>query len=302
MILVKRVLEQGMPSCQAAEAAGVSARTVYKWVKRYREEGLSGLENRTSRPDGSPARTTQAVRDHVIALRRQRLGYRQIAAQTELSTSTIGRIAAAAGINRRSALEPAPEIKRYVRESPGELLHLDIKKLARFRVPGHRVTGARRKDSRGIGWEYVHVAIDDASRIGFSSILPDERSHSACTALIKALRYYRALGVHIQRILTDNGSCYRSKRFARLCRRLGIVHKRTRPYRPQTNGKAERFIQTGLREWAYARAYTSSESRAAHLVQWQHHYNWHRPHSAIQYQPPISILGLSVNNLVGLHS
>lgn len=182
------------------------------------------------------------------------------------------------------------------------MLHLDIKKLARFRQPGHRVTGIPRKDSKGIGWEYVHVAIDDASRLAFTTIHPDESCDSACKALLAALDYYAGFGIRIQRIMTDNGPCYRSKRFQALCRNLGLRHVRTRPYTPRTNGKAERFIQTALREWAYARSYDCSEHRAQHMPVWLHEYNWHRPHSALNYQPPISKLGISANNLLGLHS
>ncbi|TWC30201.1 integrase-like protein [Pseudomonas sp. SJZ079] len=190
---------------------------------------------------------------------------------------------------------------RYEYSRPGGLLHLDIKKLGRFRQPGHRVTGDRQVSSRGIGWEYVHVAIDDASRIAFSAIYADERGRSACAFLIQALRYYASLGIRIERVMTDNGACCKSGRFRRLCRRLGLCHLRTKPYTPRTNGKAERFIQTSLREWAYARAYESSEQRAAHLPLWLHQYNWHRPHASHDYRPPISRLA-SVNNLVGLHT
>ena len=204
-----------------------------------------------------------------------------------------------AGLNRLSHLEPARPDNRYEHEAPGDLLHLDIKKLGRFKRPGHRVTGTRQHcKNRGAGWEYVHVAIDDHSRIAFSSIHSDETGKSVCEALIKAVRYYRGLGIRYKRVLTDN----RSGRFRRLCQRLGLVHRRTRPYSPRTNGKAERFIQTILREWAYARSYESSEQRARHLLPWLHQYDWHRPHASLDYQPPISRSGLSVNNLLSSHS
>ena len=208
-----------------------------------------------------------------------------------------------AGLNRLSHLEPARPDNRYEHEAPGDLLHLDIKKLGRFKRPGHRVTGTRQHcKNRGAGWEYVHVAIDDHSRIAFSSIHSDETGKSVCEALIKAVRYYRGLGIRYKRVLTDNGAAYRSGRFRRLCQRLGLVHRRTRPYSPRTNGKAERFIQTILREWAYARSYESSEQRARHLLPWLHQYNWHRPHASLDYQPPISRSGLSVNNLLSSHT
>ncbi len=168
-------------------------------------------------------------------------------------------------LNRLANLEPAPPVQRYEHEKPGDLLHLDIKKLGRFHRPGHRVTGDRRQDSPGAGWEYAHVAVDDHSRVACSALYPDETGRSACLALLQALRYYAGLGIRFSRLLTDNGACYRSKRFQKLCRRLGFKHLRTKPYTPQTNGKAERFIQTALREWAYARSYDSSVQRAEHL-------------------------------------
>ncbi len=193
-------------------------------------------------------------------------------------------------------------MRRYEHASPGDLLHLDIKKLGRFHRAGHRVTSDKTQRCRGAGWEFVHVAIDDNSRLAFTQILPDERGHSAVAFLDAAVGYYRSLGVRIRRLLTDNGSCYRSRLFRDACRRLGIRHRFTRPYTPRTNGKAERFIQTALREWAYARSYSSSQQRAAHLLPWLHHYNWHRPHSAIHYLPPFSRLLLTMNNLLRLHT
>ncbi|SHE51856.1 Integrase core domain-containing protein [Modicisalibacter ilicicola DSM 19980] len=190
----------------------------------------------------------------------------------------------------------------YEHDAPGDLLHLDIKKLGRFARPGHRVTGDRQQNTRGAGWEYVHIAIDDHSRVAFGTRYPDETGWSACYALLEAVRYYRGLGIRFTRVLTDNGACYRAGAFHRLCRRLGLKRKRTRPYTPRTNGKAERFIQSALREWAYSRSYESSEQRGQHLPAWLHQYNWHRPHASLDYQPPVSRLGLSVNNLVGLHT
>lgn len=301
-ILVRRVIDDGLRPEEAAQAAGVSVRTAYKWLKRFRNEGLSGLQDRSSRPQVCPHRTSARNRRRIIRMRRQRRTYRMIAQQVGVCVSTVARVAAREGLNRLSALEPAKPANRYVHERPGDLLHLDIKKLGRFHQPGHRVTGDRQQGtSRGAGWEYVHVAIDDASRVGHSTIYRDEKAASAWRALVTAVRYFRGLGVRIRRVLTDNGSCYRSAVFARACRRLGIRHRRTRPYSPRTNGKAERFIQTALREWAYAVSYECSNQRAADLNPWLHEYNWHRPHASLNYQPPISILKLSLNNLVGLH-
>jgi len=240
--------------------------------------------------------------DQVQQQRRSRQSYRQIALDTGLGVSTIARLLQRAGLNRLAILEPALPIQRYEHPAPGDLLHLDIKKLARFREPGHRVTGVPSKGSKGIGWEYVHVAIDDHSRVAFGSVESNEQATSAGRALLKALRYYRSLGIRFTRVLTDNGSCYRSHTFQRLLRRLRLRHKRTRPYTPRTNGKAERFIQTALREWAYARSYDSSDQRAAHLNPWLHDYNWHRIHASLGYRPPISRIPLPVNNVLGLHS
>lgn len=300
-LLVKRVLEQGLRPAEAAQAAGVSLRTAYKWLRRYREEGFGGLATRSSRPGRCPHATSAHCRAQVIARRRERQSYYHISRDLGISESTVSRILRRSGLNRLSSLEPAKPVRRYEHDRPGGLLHLDIKRLGRFRQPGHRVTGNPRQQSRGAGWEYVHVAIDDHSRIASTTIHPDESAASACAALILALRYYAGLGIRFQRVLTDNGSCYRSKRFRRLCRRLGLRHLRTRPYTPRTNGKAERFIQTALREWAYARAYTCSDQRAAELPYWIHEYNWHRPHAGIGRKPPISRLP-AVNNLVALHS
>ena len=197
---------------------------------------------------------------------------------------------------------PAAPIRRYERAAPGELIHIDIKKLARFDQVGHRITGERTGQSRGAGWEFVHVGLDDASRIAFVQVLPDERKESAVAFLQAALAYFASLGVSVLRVMTDNGSCYRSEAFAKTCRRLGLKHLRTRPYTPRTNGKAERFIQSALREWAYARPYPTSDHRTAELPAWLHRYNWHRPHGGIKSHTPISRLGLSQDNLLRLHN
>ncbi len=228
----------------------------------------------------------------------QRLNYECIAERVGLSKSTVGRACQAAGVSRLPALQPDTAPRRYERKSAGELLHLDTKKLARFEQPGHRVTGDRTRYTPHAGWQALHVAIDDHSRVGFSQMLSDETAKSACTFLLAALRYYARLGVRIAQVMTDNGSAYKSRRFAKLLRRLGIRHIRTRPYTPRTNGKAERFIQTLLREWAYAYRYPSSQHRANELQPWMHHYNFHRPHSAVSHRPPTSRLGFDGNNVL----
>ncbi|KAF1705483.1 IS481 family transposase [Pseudoxanthomonas suwonensis] len=299
-LLVDRILVQGLRVEEAAQAAGVSVRTAYKWLKRFREEGAPGLFDRSSQPHACPHATPQDVVDQVLEQRRSRQTYRQIAAQLSVAPSTVARLLRRAGLHRLAELEPALPENRYEHPQPGDLLHLDIKKLARFRQPGYRVTGNRQINSDGVGWEYVHLAIDDHSRVAFGSIEPDERGISACKALLRAVRYYRGLGVRFERVLTDNGACYRSRSFRRLARRLGMRHLRTRPYTPRTNGKAERLVQTSLREWAYARAYANSAQRAEALVPWLHHYNWHRPHASLGYKPPISRIPL--NNVLGLHT
>src|SRR6185295_4376101 len=207
------------------------------------------------------------------------------------------------GLNKLSALELEP-VRRYERENPGELIHIDIKKLGRIGSVGHRVTGRRTgviNRHLGIGWEFVHVCIDDASRIAFSRVMKDERKQSAIAFLKAAIAYYKSLGVTVQRVMTDNGSCYRSNAFAKACKQLKIRHIRTRPYTPKTNGKAERFIQTSLREWAYAQAYPTSHRRAEELPFWLHRYNWHRPHCALNRKPPISRIP-AMSNLLELDS
>jgi len=299
-LLVDRILVHGLRIEEAAQAAGVSVRTAYKWLKRFQQEGAQGLADRSSRPHRCPHATPQGVVDQVLEQRRSRQTYRQIAEQLPVAPSTIARLLRRAGLHRLADLEPAAPENRYEHALPGQLLHLDIKRLARFRQPGHRVTGNRQINSDGIGWEYVHLAIDDHSRVAFGCIEPNEQGISACRALMQAVRYYRSLGVRFERVLTDNGACYRSRSFRRLVRRLGMRHLRTRPYTPRTNGKAERLVQTSLREWAYARSYASSEQRAYAFNGWLHHYNWHRPHASLGYKPPISRIPL--NNVMGLHN
>ncbi len=301
-ILIRR-LERGERAVDVACAMGVSARTVYKWRARYLAEGLAGLRDRSSRPARSPARTPAHIVAEVIRLRQARRVMDRIAARTGVSRATVGRILARHGLNRWRDLDPAEPVVRYERANPGELIHIDIKKLGKFARAGHRATGdPRQGESRGIGWEFVHVCVDDHSRLAFSQILASERKEDAVAFLHAAVAWYRKLGIRVERVMTDNGSCYRSKAFARACAALGLRHLRTRPYTPKTNGKAERFIQSSLREWAYGRAYHTSEQRKAELPNWLHHYNWHRPHAGIKRKPPISRSGLDMNNLVRLHS
>ena len=301
--MVRQVLSGQTPEA-AARAAGVCPRTVRKWMARYRSEGVVGLVDRSSRPQRLYRPTSAAVAEQVEALRRQRWTGMQIAAEVGVSPATVSRILRRLGLNRLAALEPAAPVRRYERDHPGELIHIDIKKLGRFERVGHRITGDRKgqSNSRGIGWEFVHVCIDDASRLAFSQILPDEKKGSAVAFLEAAVAYYRSLGVKVARVMTDNGSCYKSFDFRDACRDLGLRHIRTRPYTPKTNGKAERFIQTALREWAYAQAYPTSDRRAEELPIWLHRYNWHRPHRSLKSKPPISRLALTEDNLLRLHS
>jgi len=302
--MVRRVLAGERPRA-VATALGLSAKTVRKWLGRYRAEGPRGLVDRSSRPRRSPRKTPATTAARIIELRRQRWTEAQVAAETGVSKATVSRILASVGLNRLRALEPPEPVRRYERAMPGELIHLDTKKLGRIKGIGHRITGRRPgaiNRHHGIGWEAVHVCIDDASRIAFAQMLANERKDSAVTFLRAAVAYYAHLGVRTERVMTDNGACYRSREFRDACKALGLRQIFTRPYTPRTNGKAERFIQTALREWAYARAYSHSDERTAELPAWLHRYNWHRPHGSLKANTPISRLGLTENNLLRLHS
>ncbi len=301
-VVVQRVVVGGQGIRAVALAFAVSDKTVRKWIARFRAEGNPGLLDRCSRPHCSPRRTKDEIEVEVVRLRRLRWTCDRIADATGVSKATVSRILRRFGLSRLKALEPAEPVQRYEHDSPGDLLHLDIKKLARIGVVGHRITGDRRRRAPGIGWEFLHVAIDDHSRIAFSKLQPDECASSAVAFLIAAVNYYARLGIQIRRVLTDNGACYRSGDFRAVCRRLGIRQKFTRPYTPRTNGKAERFIQTALREWAYAYAYENSDQRTSELPFWLHIYNWHRPHSSLGRQAPVSRLGQNRNNLLRLHN
>ncbi len=303
-MMVRRVVEGGQTPKAIATAVGVCPRTVRKWVERFQAEGVAGLRDRSSRPHRLHRPTPAATAAHIEALRRQRWTGAQIARETGISKATVSRVLRRLGLNRLKALEPVEPIRRYERQHPGELIHIDIKKLGRFDRIGHRITGDRtgQSNSRGIGWEFVHVCIDDASRIAFAQVMPDEKKESAVAFLKAALAYYQSLGVTVARVMTDNGSCYKAFDFRDACRDLALKHIRTRPYTPKTNGKAERFIQSALREWAYAQAYTHSDRRTDELPRWLHRYNWHRPHGSLHAQTPISRLDLSEDNLLRLHS
>ena len=299
--LVQRILD-GETVKGAAAAFTVSPRTASKWLARYRSSGWSALQDRSSRP-GRLRRPTPLLRqEEVIALRKKKLTGCFIARQTGLSSATVSRILRRARLSRWRDIEPAGPVVRYERAHPGELLHLDIKKLVRIVRPSHRVTGNRRDTVKGHGWEYVFVAIDDHSRLAHAAIYPNEQRTSAIAFLKEAVAYYQRFGVKLQRVMTDNGPCFHSLAFREACRQLGLKHVRTRPYTPQTNGKAERFIQSSIREWAYGTSFDTSAHRADRLPHWLHHYNWHRPHTSLDRNPPISRLNLSENNLLTLHS
>jgi transposase InsO family protein len=302
--LVRRMLEESQAPKAVATAFGVDVKTVKKWGARFVAEGPAGLADRSSRPHRLNKPTPDEVCARILELRRRRWTGAQIANETGVSPATVSRVLGRAGLSRIKDLEPAEPPVRYEYGTPGGLIHIDIKKLGRFDRTGHRITGKRTgiASSRGSGWEFVHVCIDDNSRVAFSQILPDEKKQSAVAFLTAALAYYASLGVTVARVMTDNGSCYRSEAFRKACAAAGLKHIRTKPYTPKTNGKAERFIQTALREWAYAQAYTTSDRRAAELPAWLHRYNWHRPHGGIMSQTPISRLGLNRNNLLRLHS
>jgi transposase InsO family protein len=302
--MVRSVTEGGLSKAAAARQFNTTPTTVAKWAGRFRADGVDGLRDRSSRPHSLPSQTPVTTCTAIETLRRQRHTGKQIAAEVEVSPATVSRVLRRLGLNRIRDLEPAEPERRYERENPGEIIHIDIKKLGRFERVGHRITGDRTgpNKSRGAGWDFVHVCIDDHSRVAFSEIKPDETADSAVPFLKAAVAYYKSLGVTVTRVMTDNGSCYQAFAFRDACRDLGIKHIRTKPYTPKTNGKAERFIQTALREWAYAQAYPTSDRRAQELPIWLHQYNWHRPHGGIKSQTPISRLGLTKDNLLRLHS
>ena len=298
--MIHRILQDHEPVATVAADMGLSERCVYKWLARFRAEGPAGLHDRRSRPHGSP-RTLHPVRvARILALRCRKLPGFQIARLTKVSTASVSRV-----LHRHRArlaiLRPAPPVRRYEREAPGELLHFDIKKLGRIARLGHRITGNPLDHTPGAGWEFLHIAIDDHSRVAFAQILPNEKAESVMAFLHAAVAFFQRLGVQIQGVYSDNGSGYRSKAMKAAVAQLGLSHRFTRPYTPKTNGKAERFIQTSLREWAYAHPYHSSAERTDRLQPFLHRYNWHRPHCSLKQRAPISRLSLPLNNLLTLH-
>jgi transposase InsO family protein len=286
-LLVERILEGWDPG-SAAEAVGVSRRTGMKWLARYRAEGLRGLQDRPSTPHRIPHRTCQARIRRIKALRWQRLAAHQIARLLGMARSTVSAVLVRLGLSRLKVLEPKEPANSYERARPGELVHLDVKKLGKIKRIGKRIHGDRAVRSRGAGWEYVHVCIDDHSRVSYVEVLQDERAVTAAAFLRRAVAWYADLGVRVERALTDNGSCYVSGDFREACLQLGVTPKRTRPYRPRTNGKAERLIQTLLREWAYAKPYRTSAWRLRALHPWLNHYNQVRPHGSLDGLAPMT--------------
>jgi transposase InsO family protein len=311
-LLVERIEHAGWSLTKAAEAAGVSDRTARKWLARYRTEGLGGLVDRSSAPAVVTNRTEERRIEVIATLRRLRMTGAEIAECLGMALSTVSGILTRIGMGKlgRIGLEPA---QRYERARPGELLHIDVKKLGRiYQGAGHRITGQRgrytgmRTDAEGarrqiVGWEYVHIAIDDATRLAYVEVLTDEKATTAVGFLRRAVAHYANYGITVERLITDNGSPYRSTVHAIACRLLGIRHLRTRPYRPQTNGKAERFIRTLLAGWAYGAIYCSSNERNAALSGWLDWYNTRRPHGALNHKPPIARLN-DLNNLLGSYN
>ncbi len=289
-LLIRRVREEGLTPKEAAASLGVSERTAYKWLARWRAEGAAGLRDRSSRPRRIPRCLPEPWVGLIARLRRHRMTGARIASALGLPRSTVARHLGRLGMRRLRLLEPPQPARRYERQRPGELLHIDVKKLGRIGTIGHRITGDRSRRARGVGWEFVHVAIDDRSRLAYAEVLADERKESAVGFLARAAAWFRAKGVRIERVMTDNGPAYLSRAFARACQGLGARHLRTKPYTPRTNGKAERFIQTLIREWAYAWPYPSSARRTEALKPWLDHYNLRRPHASLGGKPPISRL------------
>jgi len=293
-LLVERIGSKTWSLAAAAEAAGVSERTAYRWLKRWREEGESGLLDRSSAPKSIPHRTSPERVEAIRRLRKLFMTAAEIAEVLGMARSTVSAVLKRVGLGKRSRLAPLEPPNRYERKRPGELVHLDIKKLGRIAGAGHRMTGNRASQnqrrgrrSRGeFGWEFVHVAVDDATRLAYAEVLPNEQGETAAGFLQRAVAWFASFGIDVERILSDNGPCYRSTTHALVCRQLGIRHLFTRPYRPRTNGKAERFIQTLVNRWAYGAIYASSTERTATLSGWLNHYNFKRPHGSLSHKPP----------------
>ena len=300
--MVQDVVDRKLTLAAAAGCQGVSVPTVRKWVGRYLAQGEAGLRDASSRPQASPRAIAPATALAIVELRRRFLTHARIARTLRLSASTVGRVLRRAGLAQWADLAPSEPVVRYEHAHSGDLVHIDTKKLGRIERMSHRVTGDRRDSVDGAGWEYLFVAVDDHARLGFTQMKPNERTSCACAFLRATAKYFAQLGVSVRAVLTDYGPAFRSKQFAETCRKLGLRHHFTRAYRPQTNGKAERFIQSALREWAYGIPYHHSGERTAMLNRWTHHYNWHRPHLGIGGLAPASRLGRSSNNLLTLHT
>jgi transposase InsO family protein len=301
--LCRRVVEEQWTVTKAAAAAEVSVRCARKWIGRYRSEGELGLGDRSSAPVTVANRTAEDRIQAIASLRRLRFTGPEIAEVLGMALSTVSGILTRIGMGRlgRLGLEPA---RRYERARPGELIHVDVKKLGRITVPGHRALGrgpGRHAGKGRSGWEFVHIAIDDCTRLAYAEVLADERATTAAGFLRRAIRFFARYGITVERVLTDNGNAYRSAVHAIACRALGIRHMRTRPYRPQTNGKAERFIRTLLGGWAYGAIYRTSSERSASLDGWLWHYNHQRRHSALGHKPPVARIA-ERTNLIGTYT
>ena len=300
--MVRRVTEQGWSLAEAAEAAGVSERTCSKWVGRYRTEGEQGLADRSSAPHEVPNRTPEDRVGAIAALRRLRMTGPEIAECLGMALSTVSAVLNRTGLGKLSRLEPPEPPNRYERARPGELIHIDVKKLVRIeKGAGHRVTGKRTRQAKGAGWERVHVCVDDATRLAYVEVLPDEKARTAIGFLKRAIAFYAAHGIAVEGVMTDNGPAYVSIAHAVACRALKIRHIRTRPFRPRTNGKAERFIRTMLGGWAYGAIYRDSRQRTAALSGWLEFYNWRRPHGSLSHRPPGARLA-ELNNVAGSYT
>ena len=296
-------LEVGEAATDVAASMGVSKTTVYKWWKRWKAEGEAGLEDRSSRPHRSPNRLPRHRRRQIERLRRKRWSTPRIARKLGMPVSTVGLECRRLGLGRLKNLDPPTPAIRYERDRPGELLHLDTKKLARIEAVGHRIHGDRSRTVEGAGWEFLHVCIDDATRLAYGEVLPDEKGQTAAGFLRRAIRWFEAQGVATERVMTDNGSCYRSKVFAAVVEEHGARHLRTRPYTPRTNGKAERFIRTAKEGWAYARPYGHSNDRTAQLRAFLNYYNCGRPHGGIDGKTPLQrLVELRVTNVLEKHT
>ena len=300
--MVEDITKRGLSASEAGAAHGVSAVTARKWLGRYLAGGAVALADKSSRPALSPRAIDPSIALTIIELRRKLFLQARIASYTGVSRSTVSRVLQRAGMSKLTDLSPKEDVQRYEHDAPGDLLHIDIKKLGRFDKVGHRITGDRTQRARDIGWDYVFVAVDDHSRVAFTQVYPDETKQSAESFLRASVSHFESLRVPIQRVITDNGKCFHSALFGAACLELGIAQTFTRAYRPQTNGKAERFIQSALREWAYGRAYANSEQRRAALALWTHFYNWHREHHGIGLKPPVSRLSLPRKKVLTLHT